>query len=177
MDPISVGHYWRMVRLTEEVAPVATGYGILRHAYNHLKNLPPSEEDNEARAQIISLIGSLEDQKEAMAQELADLWRAILELDGAELSSPVIESERAVLAVGLRWVERAMKHIAESWPVEGAGEEILMELAGWRDRLFSELRDCIERQREHQAAQAELLATMAEVRVAEIFVSWEGYAN
>ncbi len=177
MDPISVGHYWRMVRLNEEADSASTGHWILRQARKYLANLPPSDADTEALAQMTSISWSLEGEVKALCQESSDLWRAILELDVAELSSPEIERARAYAALGEDWIERAMKHIVESWPMEDAREEILMELAGWRNELCREKLACIERQREHQAAQAELLATMAEVRVAETFVSREGYAN
>jgi hypothetical protein len=177
VNPISLGRYWRMVKLNEEVVPVSTGYGILIRVHGHLKKLPPSEADNKAMAQIISIIGSLEDEGKALCQESADLWRAILELESVELSSPEIERARATAALGEEWITRIIRQIERNWPVDEGRHEILREISELYVPIWREQSTLGALQREYQMAQAEMLATAAELGVAEIFVGWDGHAN
>ncbi len=99
MKRVTVDRYWRMESLDEERGAVMDGMIRLIHAYEYLKNDGSSSEETlTAMRLIMPIIGTLEDRNKGMAEESGDLWDAILDLDGAELSSAEIERERAVSA-------------------------------------------------------------------------------
>lgn len=158
MKRVTVDRYWRMESLDEERGAVMDGMIRLIHAYEYLKNDGSSSEETlTAMRLIMPIIGTLEDRNKGMAEESGDLWDAILDLDGAELSSAEIERERADAALGEDWISRAMRRLEKSWPVE----EILIELAQLRDELSREKWACIERQKAHQRERADALARQA----------------
>jgi hypothetical protein len=162
MNRLSAFRILEMKSLDEERVPLMTGMVLLIHAHEHLKNSDPRPEENTlAMEQIQSIIGPMEDRNKALSRESGDLWRAVLELDGAELSSPEIARELSNVARGIDWLDRASRRLASSWPVEEGGEDILMKISELRSQLYHTHSALSEQQSEHQMAQAEILARRA----------------
>jgi hypothetical protein len=162
MNRLSANRILEMKSLDEERVPLMTGMLLLIHAHEHLKNSVPRPEENTlAMKQIQSIIGPMEDRNKALSQESGDLRRAVLELDGAELSSREIAREQSNVATGIDWLDRSSRRLAASWPVEEGGEDILMEIAELRSQLYHAQSALSEQQQEHQMAQAEILARRA----------------
>jgi hypothetical protein len=162
MNRLSAIRILEMKSLDKERVPLMTGMLLLIHAHEHLKNSVPLPEENTlAMEQMESIIGPMEDRNKALSQESGDLWRAVLELDGAELSSPEIARAQSNVATGIDWLDRASRRLAASWPVEEGGEDILMEIAELRGHLYHTQSALNEQQGEHQMAQAEILARRA----------------
>jgi hypothetical protein len=162
MHPTSVTRYWRMVRIEEERVPLMAGMIRLMNAHTHLQSdFPPSEVMPPTMEQISSLIGAMEDENKTLSQDAGDLWRAILEIDGPELTSREIETRQAEVAAGIDWLVRAMRRLAENWPDEEGKNQILMEMADLRNGLYREDSVLRESQREYQLKRAETLARQA----------------
>jgi len=162
MHPTSVTSYFRMLSIEDERAPLMDGMTWLMRAHTHLQNdFPPSEVTPLAMEQISSLIGPMEDENKTLCQDAGDLWRAILEIDGPELSSQEIETRQAEVAAGIDWLARIMTWLVEDWLGEEGRNQILMEMAGLRDELYREDSVLRESQREYQLKRAETLARQA----------------
>jgi hypothetical protein len=159
MTRLSIMRFLEMTSLEEERGPIMRGMCLLMDAYEHLKETSPQSEENTLAMQhISSIIGPMEDENKALSQRSGDLWRAVLELDGPELTSKEIEREQSNVATGIDWLERAIRRVAESWPVEEGGEDILMQIADLRGQLSHEESALDEAQRKYQMARAEILA-------------------
>lgn len=159
MTKLGAIRFLEMMGLEHERELLMRGMLLLMNAHGHLQKTTPQLEENiSAIQQIVSIVGPMENENKVLAEKAGELWRAVLELDGPELSSKQIEKEENDAATGLDWLNRAINRVAEVWPVEEGGEDILVEMADLRNRLQKDRHALREAQRQHQMAQAEILA-------------------
>jgi hypothetical protein len=158
----SVIRFREMMRIEDEREPLMRGMVLLINVHAHLKNdSPESEESASAMEQIVSLIGPMEDSNKSLSEKQDELWRAILAVDGPELSSREIEKERVEVALGMDWLNRTCRRVDENCPVDDRGRDALNQLAELHAQLSYRESALRQSQYEHQMAQAEILASRA----------------
>jgi hypothetical protein len=103
MNKSSAIRVFQMLSLEEQRGPLMAGMQILMRAYTHLRDCPESTENSLAMQQILSIIGPMEDENKSLSEQSEDLWSAVLEQVGPELSSKEIEKAENNAATGADW--------------------------------------------------------------------------
>jgi hypothetical protein len=148
-------------RLDDQREPVFAGMVRLINAIVHLRKIG-SPEDFFAIELLGDLEGHLERENKTLCQKADDLWRAVLESHGAELSSKEIAEEQRRVQEGLDWLWRIHVHILKSIHIRKPVTSELSELEAsvvCLDDLESDLRrsrrDLDLRQEQYRMARAE----------------------
>jgi hypothetical protein len=139
-----------------------TGMMWLIRVHMRLKNDSSSPDENVAAMnQLMTLIGPMESRIGDLSEQQGELWRAVLAVDGPELSSKEIAEERDEAANGEDWLDRTCKRVDENCPTEDGREEILMQLTELRVQLGRRKTALQQSQEEYRMAQAQILTARA----------------
>jgi hypothetical protein len=138
-------------------SPLMEGMVMLIHAHAHLKQEPSTPENALALEQILSIIGRMEEKNKTLADKSSELWRAVLALDGPELSNPEIARERERIEQGIKWLDRIRKRLALDLIALESREESLMTLSELDGQLYRLRYELGATQESYQMAQAEAL--------------------
>ena len=147
-----------------ERGSLMAGMMWLIRVYERLKNDSSSPDENVAAMnQLMTLAGPMEDRNKGLTEKHGELWRAVLAVDGPELSSKEIAQEWEQAVNGEDWLNRICKSADEDCPIEDGRQEILVQLAELRGQLACRRTALRQTQEEHQEAQAQILADRARI--------------
>lgn len=104
---------------------------------------------------------SLELENKSLCEKQAELWRAVLALDGVELSSEEISKEQMRIEKGIEWLQRILSHARKGELVDDDHGNVLAILMNLDNLLRCSRTDLARRQREYQMAQAKARIKMA----------------
>lgn len=159
MTPISIQRFREYYKIEEERSDLMHGMGLLSHARRHLEKDPlGGGECLLAMKQMDSLIGPMENRNRDLAEKGSYLWNAILELDGAELTSPEIDKALSDAQLGVEWLDRLTNRVCSGDCGPEGQEEARSRLVDIRTRLSWQAGDLRRQQDEYQWAMAEVLS-------------------
>jgi hypothetical protein len=145
------------MKIEAERAPLMDKMLRLIKSYERLKKLPASPKNTLAMKRTGSAIGKLEDKNKELAEKSNVLWRAVLTLDGLELSSPEILKEQSEVWQGIKWLERITKRLALDLLAWDSREESLMTISNLHSELYRRSSELAASQERHRWARAEAI--------------------
>ena len=114
MHDISKSWYLKILAVEAEREDLMAGMMTLMSAHGQVSRERAELESAAGALQRLgSLIATVEDRNKKLSRESGDLWQAIMDLDGKELTSEEIEREESVIAEALRWLERIKAETSE----------------------------------------------------------------
>ncbi|HEY6127434.1 MAG TPA: hypothetical protein VIW23_04555 [Candidatus Acidoferrum sp.] len=147
-------------KIEDERAIVMSALSLLIHAHSHLGQEAPCPGNLLAMDQINTIAGETENINAGLYSRSKELWEAILELDGFELSSPDITREQERAEQGLDLLQRIRKHMVSEPPGEPLEDGLIRAAIG---RTFAELENkLVNRRSELRIAQREFQLSQAE---------------